>query len=209
VVLVDTTVDDTSIGVSRIATDNNLGGQKAAEALNELLSGAKGKVLVISTDPGVSSVDARVAGFGEAVKSKFSNFTLASDTQYSHNSPQTAASVVQAELRRTPDLVGVFATNLFTAQGVATGVRSAGKSNQVKVVGFDAGPDQIKQLQAGDVQALVAQKPYDIGVQGVEQAANALEGKPVTAKIDTESLIVTKDNLNDPNVSKYIYKDSC
>src|SRR5688572_3947422 len=30
VVLVDTTVDDTSVGVSRIATDNNLGGQKAA-----------------------------------------------------------------------------------------------------------------------------------------------------------------------------------
>jgi ribose transport system substrate-binding protein len=209
VVLVDTTVDDTSVGVARIATDNNLGGQKAAEALNTLLSGAKGKVLVISTDPGVSSVDARVAGFGEAVKSKFSNFTLASDTQYSHNSPQTAASVIQAELQRTPDLVGVFATNLFTAQGVATGVRAAGKSNQVKVVGFDAGPDQIKQLQAGDVQALVAQKPYDIGVQGVEQAANAVEGKSVTTKIDTESLIVTKDNLSDPDVSKYIYKDSC
>jgi ribose transport system substrate-binding protein len=209
VVLVDTTVDDPSIGVSRIATDNNLGGQKAAEALNTLLGGAKGKVLVVSVDPGISSTDARVAGFNEAVKTKYTNFTLASDTQYSHNSPQTAASVIQAELRRNPDLVGVFATNLFTAQGVATGIRAAGKSNQVKVVGFDAGPDQIKQLQAGDVQALVAQKPYDIGVQGVEQAANAVEGKPVTAKIDTESLIVTKDNLNDPEVSKYIYKDSC
>src|SRR6476619_7105500 len=65
VVLVDTTVDDTTIGVSRIATDNKLGGAKAAEALNQLLNGAKGKVLVISTDPGVSSVDARVAGFEE------------------------------------------------------------------------------------------------------------------------------------------------
>jgi ribose transport system substrate-binding protein len=209
VVLVDTTVDDESIGVSRIATDNNLGGQKAAEALNQLVNSGKGKVLVISTDPGVSSVDARVAGFDEAVKSKYTNFTLAADTQYSHNSPQTAASVVQAQLQRTPDLVGVFATNLFTAQGVATGIRAAGKSNQVKVVGFDAGPDQIKQLQAGDVQALIAQKPYDIGVEGVQQAANALEGKSVTKKLDTESLIVTKDNLNQPDVSKYIYKDSC
>jgi ribose transport system substrate-binding protein len=209
VVLVDTTVDDTSIGVSRIATDNKLGGAKAAEALNQLLNGAKGKVLVISTDPGVSSVDARIAGFEEAVKTKYTNLTLADATQYSHNSPQTAAGVVQAELQRNPDLLGVFATNLFSAQGTATGVRTSGKGNQVKVVGFDAGPDQIKQLQAGDVQALVAQKPYDIGVQGVEQAANAVEGKSVTAKIDTESLIVTKDNLNDPAVSKYVYKDKC
>ena len=58
VVLVDTIVTDETIGVSRIATDNNLGGQKAAEALDQL--GVTGKVLVISTDPGVSSVDARV-----------------------------------------------------------------------------------------------------------------------------------------------------
>ncbi len=209
VVLVDTIVDDTSIGVSRIATDNKLGGAKAAEALNQLLGGAKGKVLVISTDPGVSSVDARIAGFEEAVKTKFTNFTLAAAAQYSHNSPQEAAKIVQAELQRNPDLVGVFATNLFSAQGTATGVRASGKGSQVKVVGFDAGPDQIKQLQAGDVQALVAQKPYDIGVQGIEQAANAVEGKSVTAKIDTESLIVTKDNLNDPSVNKYVYKDKC
>ncbi len=33
VVLVDTVVDDATIGVSRIATDNSLGGEKAAEAL--------------------------------------------------------------------------------------------------------------------------------------------------------------------------------
>jgi ribose transport system substrate-binding protein len=209
VVLVDTIVDDTSIGVSRIATDNKLGGAKAAEALNQLLNGAKGKVLVISTDPGVSSVDARIAGFEEAVKTKYTNLTLVSAAQYSHNSPQTAAGIIQAELQRNPDLAGVFATNLFSAQGTATGVRAAGKSNQVKVVGFDAGPDQIKQLQAGDVQALVAQKPYDIGVQGVQQAANAVEGKAVEANIATESLIVTKDNLNDPEVNKYVYKDKC
>jgi ribose transport system substrate-binding protein len=88
-------------------------------------------------------------------------------------------------------------------------VKQAGKSGQVKVVGFDAGPDQIKQLEAGDVQALVAQKPYDIGVQGVEQALASLAGESVTAEIQTESLIVTKDNMAQPDVAKYIYKSSC
>ena len=205
VVLVDTTVTDPAIGVSRIATDNNLGGQKAAEALSKL--GVKGKVLVISTDPGISSVDARVAGF----KSKAAEFgfTLVSDTQYSHNQASTAAQVISAALAKDPDLAGVFATNLFTAQGVATGVKQAGKSGKVKIVGFDAGPDQIKQLEAGDVQALVAQKPFDIGKQGVEQALAALSGKPVTANIQTESLIITKDNMTQPDVSKYIYKSNC
>jgi ribose transport system substrate-binding protein len=205
IILVDTTVTDPSIGLSRIASDNNLGGQKAAEALQEL--GVKGKVQVISVDPGISSTDARVAGFDS--KAKELGYTLAGDTKYSHNSASTAAQVTGAALSKDPDLAGIFATNLFTAQGVATGIKTAGKSGKVKVVGFDAGPDQIKQLEAGDVQALVAQKPFDIGKQGVEQALNALSGKPVTKTIATESLVVTKANMSDPDVSKYIYKSNC
>jgi ribose transport system substrate-binding protein len=207
VVLVDTQVDDTTIGVSRIATNNELGGEKAAEALQTLGVKSGAKVLVISTDPGVSSVDARVAGF--KTKAATLGYKLVSDTQYSHNTAATAAQVIGAALAKDPDLAGVFATNLFTAQGVATGVKQAGKSGAVKVVGFDAGPDQIKQLEAGDVQALVAQKPYDIGAQGVQQALAALSGGSVTAKIETESLVVTKDNMTQPDVAKYIYKASC
>lgn len=207
IVLVDTTVDDKSIGVSRIATNNELGGEKAGEALGTLGLGKGAKVLVISTDPGVSSVDARVAGFKK--KAAELGLTLVSDTQYSHNTAATAAQVVSAAIAKDPDLAGVFATNLFTAQGVATGVKQAGKSNVVKIVGFDAGPDQIKQLEAGDVQALVAQKPYDIGKQGVEQALAALSGGSVTPSIVTESLVVTKANMTDPAVSKYIYKSAC
>lgn len=206
VVLVDTIVDDATIGVSRIATNNELGGEKAAEALSVLGLTKGAKVLVISTDPGVSSVDARVAGFGK--KAAELGFVLVSDTQYSHNTAATAAQVVSAALAKDPDLAGVFATNLFTAQGVATGVKQAGAKN-TKVVGFDAGPDQIKQLEAGDVHALVAQKPYDIGLQGVQQAMAAINGQPVTASIETESVVVTKGNMNDPEVNKYIYKSDC
>jgi ribose transport system substrate-binding protein len=87
-------------------------------------------------------------------------------------------------------------------------VRLAGATD-VQVVGFDAGPDQITQLEAGDVQALVAQKPYDIGVQGIEQAVAALTGAEVTPEIQTESIVVTADNLEDPEVNRYVYKADC
>jgi ribose transport system substrate-binding protein len=206
IVLVDTIVDDPTIGVSRIATDNELGGVKAAEAMSQLGVASGAKVLVISTDPGVSSVDARVAGFVK--KAAELGYVLVSDTQYSHDNASTAAQVVSAALAADPDLAGVFATNLFTAQGVATGVKQAGATG-VKVVGFDAGPDQIKQLQAGDVQALVAQEPYAIGLQGIQQAVMALNGVATTPEIQTESIVVTQANMADPEVSKYIYKSDC
>ena len=68
-----------------------------------------------------------------------------------------------AALQKDPDIVGVFATNLFSAEGTATGVRQAGARGQVKIVGFDAGPNQVKALKDGTVQALVAQQPSTIG----------------------------------------------
>jgi ribose transport system substrate-binding protein len=77
----------------------------------------------------------------------------------------------------------------------------------VKIVGFDAGPKQVKDLEDGVVQALIAQKPADIGSQGVEQAFNALEGKPTEEKIGTESTTITKDNLAESQDA--LYKPSC
>ena len=87
-------------------------------------------------------------------------------------------------------------------------MRQAGVEG-VQVVGFDAGPDQVLQLQAGDVQALVAQQPFTIGQMGVEMAAAALTGADVTAEIQTESTVVTADNIDDPEVSKFLYKSEC
>jgi ribose transport system substrate-binding protein len=48
--------------------------------------------------------------------------------QYSHNDPATAANLMTSALQKDPDIVGVFAANLFAAEGVATGVRQAGKA---------------------------------------------------------------------------------
>jgi ribose transport system substrate-binding protein len=57
------------------------------------------------------------------------------------------------------------------------------------------------------VQALIAQRPADIGKQGVEQALAALQGKPTTPKIGTDFAVITKDNLADNQDA--LYKSSC
>lgn len=205
IVLVDTTVNDPSFAVSQISSDNVGGGAEAFKAFEEL-SPDGGKVMIMSTDPGISTVDARVKGFEDAVKanSKFSYLGV----QYSHNEPAQAARLMTAALAKDPDIVGVFATNLFSAAGTGTGVRQAGKQGQVKIVGFDAGPDQVKQLQDGTVQGLIAQDPYEIGVDGVTQAVASLKGQPVEAKIQTGFHLLTKDNISGDG-AQYVYKSSC
>jgi ribose transport system substrate-binding protein len=88
-------------------------------------------------------------------------------------------------------------------------VREAGKSGKVKIVGFDAEPDEITALQQGTVQALIAQSPYTIGTDAVDQAVAALTGKATTPKIGTKFTIITAANLNTPASQAAIYKTSC
>ncbi len=128
--------------------------------------------------------------------------------EYSHNEPAEAAQIVTSALQANPDIVGIFAANLFAAEGSATGLRQAGRDDVI-LVGFDAGPAQVEALESGTVQALIAQKPAEIGTQGVEQALAALNGEEVEPEIQTDFVIVTQDNMDDPEVSQWLYKSEC
>lgn len=206
VVLVDTTVEDPAFAVSEIASDNVGGGAAAFEAIQQLVPDG-GKVLVIDNQPGISTSDDRVKGFEEAAK-KDSKFEYVG-VQYAKNQPAEAANIVTATLQKHPDLKAVFATNLFSAEGAATGIEQAGVKGQVQVIGFDAGPAQVDALKEGTLQAIIAQQPYDIGYKGVEQALAAIEGKPTEKKIQTGFTIVTMENLETDEGQKALYASEC
>jgi len=203
VVLVDTTLEQPDLAVSQIASDNEAGGRAAAKALSDAIGGS-GKVMVNNVKPGISTTDLRAKGFQEEAEKLGLDFV---GVEYNDDKPDKAASIVKAALAKNPDLKGIFATNLFGAEGSAAGLREAGKQDTVKIVGFDAGPKQVKDLQDGLIQALVAQKPADIGAQGVQQAVAALNGDTTKPKIATGSVILTKDNLSQNQDA--VYKSDC
>ena len=206
VVLVDTIVDDPDIGVSRIATDNVEGGRVAGEALVDLIGG-QGSVFVNTTQPGVSTVEERVQGFEEVISQESGIDYLGAE--FNNDDPTRAAEITSAVLADQPDLAGIFATNLFSAEGAATALREAGAEEQVQLVGFDASPGQVAQLEEGLVQALVAQNPREIGFQGVQTAVAALRGEDYEEQITTPLTVVTQDNLDDPEVRDTLYLGEC
>lgn len=207
IVLVDTTLKDPSIAVSEVTSDNVGAGKNAAEELIKMM-GSKGSLYVQSTAPGVTTVDARIKGFEQAVEGKtgIENLGVEYDPE---DTPEKAASIAKSILAANPDLGGVYALNTFTAQGVATALREARKTDEVQLVGWDANASGVKALKEGSAQAQVVLKPVDIGSKGVEQAVNALDGKPVEKKILTESIVATTENVDSPEVQKYLYRMDC
>jgi ribose transport system substrate-binding protein len=203
VIQVDTTVSDKSIAAASISSNNIEGGAKAADALAKLI-GEKGSVVVMNEQPGVSTTEQRIQGFLQEIK-KYPNIKPLA-TQYVGDNPTKAAQAITALYAAHQNLSGVFATNVLVAQGVDTGLKTAGVAGKVKIVGYDADPTQVADLKSGIVEALVAQEPYQEGVDGVQQAVNALTGKP-TKSILTGLAVLTKANLG--QLSQYIYKSSC
>jgi ribose transport system substrate-binding protein len=202
--LVDTTLEDPSMAVTQVASDNEGGGAAAFEAI-QAANPEGGTVLVVGHEPGISTSEARIKGFLDAL-AEDPAFT-ALETQYAQNDVAEGARIVTSTLQATPDLIGVFGTNLFAAEGAATGLRQAGAQEQVTVVGFDAGPAQVEALEAGTVQALVAQQPAEIGRQGLEQVIASLDGEEPEAEIQTGFTIITQENLADNQDA--LYRSSC
>jgi ribose transport system substrate-binding protein len=204
-VIVDTGLDDESGAVAVISSDNAGGGKLAADELGTEVGG-KGSVFVMNVQAGISTTDARAKGFIDEIKAKYPNITVL-DTQYNDDDPAKAASITTSVLSAHPDLAGVFATNVQGAEGTATGLKQASKQGAVKVIGYDAGPQQVQDLQSGIVQGLIAQDPYTEGVDSVEQAVASLSGQTVTRTIQTTLAALTTSNLTAN--AQYVYKNSC
>ena len=127
---------------------------------------------------------------------------------YNDDDATQAQAQVEAMLQKNPDLGGIFGTNVFSAQGAGTTVKNLGLSGKVKVVAFDATKDAINMLKDGTVDLVIAQKPSDMGYLAVEMAVAYLNGVTSIPKhIPTGYAVITKANMNDPNVSQFFYQD--
>ena len=208
IVFVDTSASDTSLGISRISSDNAAGGKLAADTLGSMLGG-KGTVAVISVAKGVSTTDARVAGFQQEMAAKYPGIKLLAEQNDDADSVTTATTFIEDDITANPSLNGAFAANVVTAEGVAAGVQHAGKTGKVKLATFDADATQMTMMQQGTIQLAIAQEPAIEGQDAVQQAVNALTGQTVQANIATPLIAVTPQNMNSASVKPYIYVGSC
>ncbi len=206
VVLVDTSLQDVSSTVAQISTDDYQGGVAAAEVMHKL-TGGKGAVLLLNFQPGVSTTEARGRGFTE--KAKELGLRVLGE-QFGGTDIQKSTSIVSAVLQQEPDLAGIFTTTDYGAQGTVAALRAADKLGAVKVVGFDASPVMVGQLKADEIQAIVSQKAQEIGVRGVDEGIKAAKGEKTADKpIKIGTITVTKDTLNQPEISQALQEDQC
>jgi ribose transport system substrate-binding protein len=192
--------------VSFVATDNYKGGQLAGEAMHKLLGG-KGNVILLRYAVGSASTEAREAGFLDYLKKNSPDIKLISSDQHAGPTRETAYQVSQNLLNRfSRDVNGIFTVNENSTVGMTKALRDVGQaSGKVKMVGFDAGSQSVQDMKNGDVQALVVQNPVLMGYLGITTAVKHLRGEKVEKRIDTGVVLVTRENMDKPEISDLLH----
>ena len=195
VIVVDTRVDpraaaDNSLKIeSFVGSDNYEGGKVAGEYLAKA-TGGKARVAVLEGIPGHETGDSRLRGFRDAL-AKHPDMTIVASQPANWERDQ-GFTVFQNMLQAHPDLDAVFACSDLMALGALEAIAAAGKAGRIRVVGFDALDDARKAIDAGRMEASVAQSPRDMGRIAVESAARVLRGESLPADQKVDIALVTK-----------------
>jgi ribose transport system substrate-binding protein len=206
VITIDGDLADTSIGSANIQSDNLEGGKLAAENLGKLLNG-QGEVLAINQSPGNPIGELREKGFADGLKA-FPGIKYLG-VQYDENATATAASIASGAASSNPNLKGIYTMATNSTEGAITGVREAGRTGDVKVVGYDTSEPIIQALHDKAVDGIVVQYPYKEGALGVEAAVALSKGESVDRNQTVPFVFATPENVDTPEVQQYLYKVDC
>jgi ABC-type sugar transport system substrate-binding protein len=177
-------------GVTFIGTNNEVGAALAGQYLcDNVAEGGKVAILqgIISTTTGILRADGGRAAVTEC------GLDLVAELPADWDTPKGQA-VTEDILTQHPDLAGIFASNDNMALGALEALRLQNLLDQVVLVGFDANPNAAEAILAGEMEATIAQNPYNMGWLSVENLIRLINGETIEPVIDTGTVLVDASN---------------
>ena len=201
---------DSKAFTSFLQTDNVQGGRVAADGLAAAITAkygkAEGDVALITSLPGVGSLDQRAKGFKEQIAAKYPGLKLVAD-KVADGMATTGLNIMTDLITANPNLHGVFASNLIMAQGAGQAIAENKAADKIKLIGFDSDDKLVKLLSDGTISGLVIQDPFRMGYEGIKTALAASKGENVPATVDTGVTLITKENMDSPRSKELLTPD--
>lgn len=182
-------------------------GEMAAEAFLAAME-SKG----MSTDSGVigmqmnmenAALDFRMQGFADYMAEHAPNLTL-TDIQYNGNDSADSQSDAEGTISAYgSELIGIYAGNNVTCDGVCNALRNANMLEGVVSVGVDSDDIEIAALRDGFLSAIIVQDAFTQGYKCMENAIlTVVNGKnPETEQaINCPPVIVTPENIDSEEI---------
>ena len=199
-VLADSTMDQ-PMGSAVVATDNYAAGYKLGSYMKQFVK-ADSVIGIVGHVKGSSTAVGREAGFraglGEAG-------TQVAEIVFCDSDSDKAYEQTKDLLKKYPSMDLIVGLNEYSAVGAARAVRNQGKTGTIHMGSIDSSIKQIQFLESGVFDALVVQKPFNMGYLSVETAVDVTRGRKTETSIDSGSELITKENMYTQENQKLLF----
>ncbi|MEG0014352.1 MAG: substrate-binding domain-containing protein [Cellulosilyticaceae bacterium] len=196
-------VDSAVEGQDRIVATNNVEASSVLTRHLARLIGGQGEVIMLNFVQETSTAKEREEGYDLEIDRHPGISKL--PTVYTEGTTESAYEEAKELLTRYPDLKGIVSGNQYTTEGVCLAVEELGLAGKVKVVGFDSSTVIVEGLEKGVVNAIIVQKPFNMGYIGVKTAIDLFANKKIDDHIDTGYKLITPDVLYLTENQKLLY----
>ena len=185
-------LDEYDLKAPFVGPDNFRGAEAVGQYLASQLSEGQ-EVAILEGVPTAYNSQRRTAGFNKAM----GDSGLIVVSQQSAQWDQTRAVVTaSAILVQHPDLVAILCANDNMALGAVAAVMQAGKSEQIKIIGFDNISAVRNLIKEKSILATVDQHADLLAVYGIEYALAALSSDAELVDKATPVDLVTIDSID-------------
>lgn len=188
-------------GCCVVATDNLKAGYRMGEYIKPYLN-EDSVIGIMEHIKGVSTAVEREQGLLEALGTYKDKIV---DVRYCDSSNDKSYEETKAMLTENPDINVIFGLNEDSASGAARAVRDMGLGGEVDMVGFDSSLEEIQFLESGVFDAIVVQRPLNMGYLGVSMAYQAARSMEVPKVVESGSVLITKETIYTEENQKLLF----
>ena len=179
--------------VSYISTDNLAGGKAIGEYVASLLEPGAEVAQIALNQARINGV-LRKDGFDEGIASN--NLVDVDFKQMEKVNRSEGETFTQDLITAHPNLGAIFCHAEDPSMGAVSALETAGRSD-VLVAAFDCSPEIVEAIRSGQIVGTSAQQPVLMGRNAAQAVMDHLAGKEVEKEITLETLLVTKDNIDE------------
>jgi ribose transport system substrate-binding protein len=190
----DQVLSDQGIKVPFVGPDNRAGARKVGNFLAKRLK-AGDEVVVLEGIRTAFNCQERRRGFEDAMKSAGVKII---DSQTAQWEMDQANRVAAAMLTEHPGIKAMLCCNDSMALGALASVKSAGRSNEVLIVGFDNIAAIQTAVKDGSVLATADQHADQLAVHGIQLAIKLMKHEDPPADTSTPVDLITAESLARP-----------
>lgn len=186
-----------------VLSDDEQAGQMAADRVGQVLHGS-GTVAVLGIDPDIAGVLDRERSFETTLASKYPGVRISAKRMGSFNVPYEQ-QIAEEVLAEQPNLGAILAVTSDATRGAYSALTEMHLAGKVKLIGCDQ--DLLAPLTTGEMDSIIAEDTYEMGLRAVDLLARARRGEPVPALSKVSPKLITKDNLSSPEIRRILGLD--